>query len=84
MDEAYQPSPVGEGGPFMVDEELLVGLNKVKHLIRHTHDARMPPSPTGEGLFRSFCLLKSPWLRQYSQHEVMLFAKNHLYLLSNL
>ena len=31
----------------MVDEELLVGLNKVKHLIRHTHDARMPPSPTG-------------------------------------
>ena len=40
--------------PFMVDEELLVGLNKVKHLIRHTHDARMPPSPTGEGFYFPF------------------------------
>ena len=38
----------------MVDEELLVGLNKAKHLIRHTHDARMPPSPTGEGFYLPF------------------------------
>ena len=34
----------------MVDEES-TAITAKKHLIRHTHNARMTPSPTGEGLF---------------------------------
>lgn len=58
----------------MVDEELLVSLNKVKHLIRHTRNARNATFPNREGLFKIFYLARCSLLRQYRQRKAFKFT----------